>query len=315
MSRWETARTRASSRWDALPAALKGSFWMLGSALLFVVMASLVKFLGQGMHPVQVAFFRSLTGLFIIVPLIARSGMGGFKTTRPRLHLARGICGSLGMMCGFYAFTYLPLADATAISFARALFLVPLAIVILSEVVGLRRWAATLVGFLGVLIILRPSGSTDPAALVAVAHALFVALALTCVKLLSRTDQALTLLLYSGLIGTVMTAIPTVLLWHPPTLEEYLLLGLMGLVGLAAHNCLVRAYAEADATALAPLDYTRLLFATAAGFLFFADIPDLWTILGAAIIVASTLYITIREARVSGARRLEAETRPTGPDV
>ncbi len=299
-ARWHTVQLRTTNYWSRLPLASRGALLMLASAFLFVVMSSLVKFLGDRLHPFQIAFFRALTSFLIILPFVMREGAWGFRTRQPVLHVLRGIAGTSAMLCGFYAFTYLPLADATAISFARALFLVPLALMFLGETVGINRWAATLIGFAGVLLVLRPSGTTDPTAFVAVAHAVFVALAVICVKLLSRTDGPLTLLLYSGFIGTILSAIPAFLLWTTPTWEELGLLALMGAVGTLAHNCFVRAYAVADATALAPLDYTRLIFATLIGFLIFSDLPDWWTVAGALIIAGASLYITVREAQKAG---------------
>lgn len=290
----------ATSAWGALTPATQGALWLLASAFLFTAMQVLVKILGGRLPALEVAFFRSLLGFVFILPFVLyRSGLAGLSTQRPGLHLVRGVAGSCAMMGNFYAITHLPLADATTISFSRALFVVPFAILLLSEKVGPRRLMATCVGFLGVLIILRPSGSVEPAALVGLAGAASLGLGVTCVKLLSRTDGPLTLLLYSAVIGTAMTAIPTWFLWITPTWEEAGLLLVMGIIGVIAHNCFVRAYAMADATALAPLDYTRILFAAFFGFLLFSTIPDVWTIVGALIIMASTLYITIREARLN----------------
>jgi len=305
-------RARLLVRWRHLPANLRGALWMLASALLFVAMSTLVKFLGQNLNSFQVAFFRAATGLIFILPFMIRAPGNLFRPKRLHLHLARGIAGACAMMCGFYGFTYLPLADATAITFARALFLVPLAMLVLREVVGPRRLGATLVGFVGVLIILRPTGSTDPAALVALTGAALVAVAVIFVKVLSRDNDPLTLLFTSGIISTVVTLGPALWFWTMPTWEQWVLLMLMGAFGVAAHTCFVRAYAVGEATALAPLDYTRLIFATMVGFFVFADLPDLYTVLGAVIIVASTLYITVREAQTS---RADAKASARAPQT
>lgn len=308
---FQQARTRAASAWNGLPPGVRGALWMLISTFLFVVMTALVKFLGNRLHSFEVAFFRALTSVVVLVPMALRAGAAGFKTQRPGLHLLRGLFGSTAMLCGFYAFTHLPLADATAISFSRALFLVPLAMLVLGEVVGPRRMIATLIGFAGVLIILRPSGSTDPAAFVALANALFVALAVTCVKMLSRQDSPVTLLLYSGLIGTVVTAVPAAAVWITPTFEEFLLLMVMGMVGLAAHACFVRAYSLADATAMAPLDYLRLIWAALVGYLVFSNLPDLLVVVGALIIAGASLYITVREAQLQKGKEKEKASPET----
>lgn len=176
--------------------------------------------------------------------------------------------------------------------------MVPLAVLILGEKIGFHRIIATLVGFVGVLIITRPSGNLEIATLAALGNAGFVALAIIFVKILSRTDSTVTLLFYSGLIGTIVTAIPAALYWQWPTLTEFSLLMSMGAVGVLAHSCFIRAYAIGEATSLAPLDYTRIIFAAGAGYLIFASVPTWHTYVGAVIIAGSSLYIAYRESRL-----------------
>lgn len=284
-------------RFKALPPNVQGVLWLLASAILFTAMGTLAKLLGGRLHAFQVSFFRALFGLIVVLPFLVRAGMPALKTARPGLQLVRTLTGSTAMLCGFYALVHLPLADAMAISFSRSLFLVVLAIVFLREVVGPRRLIATLVGFAGVLIMLRPTGAVEPAALVAVLGALLVAMAAIFVKILSRTDGTVTLLVYAGLMGCLVTGVPAAMNWTQPTLNELGLLFAMGAVGAGAHSCFIRGYAVGEATAITPIDYTRLIFAGVAGFLVFGDVPDAITILGALIIVGSSLYITYREAR------------------
>jgi len=290
------------SRWgetfSGLPANLQGTLWLLLAAALFSVMATLVKFLGQSYSSYQVAFFRVFPGMILTLPFLLRAGPASFVTKRPALQLIRVCAGAAGLSANFYAMMHLPLADATAISFARALFLVPLAVFVLREVVGMRRGLATLVGFGGVIIILRPTGSVELGALVAVFGAFAIAVAVVTVKILARSDGPATLLFYASVFQTLVLAIPAATHWVTPDLEALSLLIVMGVVGVGAQACFIRAYSVGEATALAPVDYTRLLFAAILGFLVFQDIPDLWTVSGAAIIIASTLYITYREANV-----------------
>jgi len=300
---------RQVTLFTALPANVRGALWTLVAAVLFSAMMALAKFLGGRFDSMQVAFFRALTGLLFVIPLLVREGGAGFRTRRPLLHTARGFAGSSAMLCGFYALIHLPLADATAITFARALFLVPLAILVLGEKVGMRRMSATAMGFVGMLIMLNPTGDLNSAALIAALGAALVALALTFVKLLSRTESTLTLLFYSGIFGVLFTSIPAANVWITPGWADLGLLLLMGGVGVAAHACMIRGYATAEATALAPFDYTRLIFAGLIGYLVFADIPTWRTAAGAAIIVAATLYITYREAHVKPRAR-RAPERP-----
>jgi drug/metabolite transporter (DMT)-like permease len=284
--------------WHRLPAALRGSLLMLASAVLFTVVGVIAKLLGERYDAFQVAFFRALGGAILTLPFLVRGGLGAFRTEQPVLQLVRTILASTAIAANFYALIHLPLADANAISFARALFLIPLAILILGEKVGPRRLGATLVGFVGVLIILRPSGEMEWAALVALYGALAVATASATVRLLLKTDGIMTLIFYSGVASTLVLAVPAFLVWQQPTLFD--LAALMGLGALAvlSQGFFIRAFELGEASALAPLDYTRILFAGIAGYLVFGDVPDSWMWIGSAVVVASTLYITRREARL-----------------
>lgn len=316
----------AYQRWSRLPANLRGALWVFASVALFTGMQALAKTLSRPpfeLHGFQIAFFRSVTGLIFILPFMMRTGLAGFKTSRPMLMSVRGMVGAIATLCGFYAIANLPLAEATAISFSRALFLVPLAVLILAEGIGIRRGLATVVGFFGVVLIaFAPAigaGNVESVGDVfanfltnadgtaaAVGNAFFVALAIIFVKILSKTDSTVTLLFYSGVIGTVTTAAvlavisvidPGAQVWKPMSLTEYGLVFAMGAFGVVAHNCFIRGYAVGEATALSPLDYTRILFSGLVGYLFFAEMVTWLTVLGAVIVAGSSLYITYREAQ------------------
>lgn len=297
-------RDRASAYWLDLPGNTRGALWLLLSASLFTVMAVLTKFLGTRLDPMQVAFFRLFFATLVILPFLIRHG--GFVPAHPRLMSLRGLVGGGAMLCMVYAFIELPLADAQAIQFAQALFLVPLAIVFLREVPGWRRITAVIVGFIGVLIMLRPTGAFDPAALVALFGALLVAGAAVLVKLVADKDSPLTMMLFSGVFGCAMAAYPMIAGWIDPTPYEWAMLAAIGLVGAGAHNSFLRAYRVGEATAIAPIDYVRLIFAGAAGFAFFGTVPDLYTVAGAVLIAATSLYIARREAAVARAKAAAA---------
>jgi len=305
-------RARKSLGWFAsLPGNVRGALWVLASCVLFTLMIVLAKYLGGRLDSMQVAFFRALFGLIVIVPFLVRAGHaeGGFRTKVLPVQLARGVIGTLAMLCGFYAITHLPLADAQSLSFARALFLTPLAMLIIGERAGWRRIAATGVGFVGVLIMLRPTGAIQPAALVALTGAVFVALAIILVKIASRHDHPITLMFYTGAVGVVVSGIPAAYVWVAPDWSEWVLLALMGSTGAAAHNCFIRGYAAGEATAVAPFEYATLIFAAIAGYFVFADVPDIWTGVGAAVIVGSSLYIVRREAK-TGKKLASADQTP-----
>ena len=300
----EPAAAAAPRRVDNRRAAL----WLLASAVLFTFTNILVKTLGETLHPFEISFFRALVALLVIVPIFARTGgvLAGMKTNIPLLQLTRGVVGSTAMFLGFYAIVALPLAEMQAISFSRNLFLVPLAAIILSEAVGLRRAAAAAVGFLGVLIMLRPGSGGEfglalsLGAMAALGHAFLVALATVLVTIASRHDGPVTLMFYTNTVSITLIAIPTFFVWQTPDLRELAMLVAMGLLATLSHNCFIRAFALGEASAIAPVDYSRLVFAALAGWLVFATVPDAYTIVGAAIIVGSSFYIVRREAQLSG---------------
>lgn len=281
-----------------LPGNARGALWIILGCIMFSCMTAMVKFLGGSFDSFQLAFFRALFGLFAVLPFFLRYGLGVVRTRRLGLQLTRAIGGSFAMLCGFYAITHLPLADAVSISYARALFLIPLAVLFLGEVVRLRRWTATAVGFVGVVIMLRPGGEIAPATFVAVLGAFLGAAITILIKKLSTTERPESLLFYFGAVSSLVALGPALMVWRAPTPTELAFLMAIGALGAAGQYFMIRGYRIGETTALLPFDYTRLLFAGAIGYLVFAELPDIWTVSGALIVVAATLYIGIREARL-----------------
>ena len=218
------------------------------------------------------------------------------------------------MVTGFYTTTRLPLTDSTAISFTAPLFMIVTAIFLLGEKVRWRRGLATAAGFVGVIVMVRPdSGALDIAALVGLLGAFLAALSTTLIKRLSDTEEALTILVYFGVFSSMLTAIPAYFVWRPPSGGELILLGLVGAFGAVGQYCVVRAFAAGELLSVAPIDYSRLIFAGAVGFLLFAEVPDRYTLVGAAIIVGSTLYIAYRETQLSRINRAVLVAWPDAP--
>ncbi len=297
------AVAHVQSHWLQLAPVARGVLWMLLAGLLFALMGVLVKTLGSRLDSFQVAFFRAGFGCVAILPFALAAGPKVLATRRFGAHLLRGTLGAAGMFSGFYSITHLPLAEATAYSFTKPLFLVLLAALFLGERVRARRIAATAIGFAGVLIMLRPEqllagGGLPVAALVGLAGAAFVAGIVVMVKRLLRTERPVTVMAYFGIISTLLTLAPALVVWVPPTPQELALLMAVGAFGASAQGCMIRAYNIAEATAIAPFDYFRLIYAAIFGFAFFAEVPALWTLAGAAVIVGSTLYIAHRETRL-----------------
>lgn len=293
----------AETGWLRLAPVARGALWMLAAGVLFTGMGALVKVLGARLDSFQVAFFRALFGLLWILPFAIAAGWPALRTNHPGGHFVRGLIGAIAMFCGFYSVAHLPLADATAYSFTKPLFLVLLAALFLGERVRLRRISATAIGFLGVLVMLQPDallhGRVELAAIVGLSGAGLVAAVVVLVKRLLRTERPVTVMFYFGLISTAVTLLPALLVWVAPTWRELTLLLLIGALGAAGQSCMLRAYSSAEATAVEPFDYTRLLYAAVVGFAVFGEVPGPWMLAGATLIIASTLYIARREAQLA----------------
>lgn len=269
---------------------------MLASALLFTAMAVAAKLVGPRLDAFQIAFFRAISGFATVAPFAYAAGWGAVRTNRPALQIARGLTGTAAMLLMFYSVVHLPLAQVTAIGFANPLFLIVLAALFLGETVRIRRWSATLIGFAGVLIMVRPSASTDPTLLIALLGTFLVAVSVALIKTMAKNDRPMTMLFYFGVFSTVISAVPAALVWQAPTGQELVFLLLTGIFGASAQACYIRAFRDAEASLVAPFEYSKLLFAVLFGVLLFDEIPDHWTFAGAAVIVGATLYIARREA-------------------
>jgi drug/metabolite transporter (DMT)-like permease len=297
-----------AAAYHRLPPNSRGALWMLLSAVTFTLMTLLIKYLGQNYSATLQTFYRQAFGLAVMLPIILRDPPGAFRTTRPGILLFRALAGTIGMILSFYAYQMMPLADANALSFTRTLWLVPLAAFVLKERVGPRRITATLVGFLGALLMLQPAsqGSMGVPALSALLAAFLVALTVTGMKVMTRDHTTTTLMTWSAVLGFVLSIPPALFAWRLPSLPDLLLLGGMGVLGTITQACYIKGMAEGDAAVMAPLDYTRLLFAILFGYLWFGEVPNLLTLTGAGIIIVSTLYITVRESRLGVLKRMDS---------
>ena len=273
---------------------------MLASAITFTVMTMLIKFLGEDYSPALQTFYRQLAGLVVLLPVILPNPRQVFRTTQLRILLFRSGAGTVGMILAFYAYQKLPLADANALSFTRTLWVVPLAAFALKEHVGPRRVAATIVGFFGALLMLQPQaqGNAGWPAAAALASSFLFAFTVTGMKFLTRDHSTLTLMAWSAVLGFVLAIPPALFSWRWPNLRDLVLLCAMGVLGTITQACYINGMSEGDAAAMAPIDYTRLVFAVILGYALFSDIPNTMTMLGAGIVMASTIYITLRESRL-----------------
>lgn len=280
---------------------------VLGVAFLSCSDAT-AKYLARTLPPVEIVWLRYLVFTALVMPLALRGGsLRVLKTTRPGLQVLRGL-GMLGSALFFImAMQHLPLAEAAAISFVSPAFVTVLSILLLGETVGIRRWAALLVGLAGVTIVIRPGADGfQPAVLLPVLTAFCWALGLVATRRMTVQESPLTTMVWSALTGLiVLTALlPLHAAW--PTPWEMLLGVFIGLVYTAAQWLLILAYRQGEASVLAPFTYVQLIWSTALGFLVFGAVPDHWTFAGMGVIIASGVYTAHRERLRARERRLAA---------
>ncbi len=279
---------------------MRGAVWMIAAAAIFTINAAIVRSLGaSGIDSFQTVFARSLAGLIIPLPLIWYFGVP-IRTRFPMTQIGQGAVGTLALTSHFYAWTKLPFADVTSLLFTQALFVLILAVVLLGAHVSRQRWISTICGFAGALLIIKPGfAQMQSVSLLPLIAAFGIALQLTLIASLPQSEKELTMLFYFGAIGTLMTLPLACLVWKTPTLTQSALLIGNGILGVSSQACIFRAFRIADAAFVAPFDYSKLILAVAVGFFWFGEIPEAWTLVGAAIILISTFYISRREQTVS----------------
>lgn len=283
----------------------RGIALLLAAIVLFCLMDALAKHLSKTYPVMQVVWARYVFHIVLLVPLLFRTDpLRLFRTQRLGLQLSRSLT-LFGSTSLFYlAISLMPLADASSISAVTPLIVTALSVPFLGEKVGPRRWAAVCIGFIGVLIIIRPGPNViNEWAYLPLLNSLCFAFYSLTTRSLSRTDGATTTLFYSASIGAVLISLAAPTFWQSPDFMGWVMLATVGLVGGASHFLLIRAYDHAPASVLAPFSYVQLIWMAVLGYVFFGDLPDSWTITGALVVAGSGLYVFYREA----VRRREAQ--------
>ncbi len=292
---------------------------MMGSGACFAVMVGVVRHVAEsGMHPFEIAFFRNLFGALAMFPWLLNLGLASFRKARHSLYAVRACGGAASMLAWFWALSMMPITEATALSFTAPFFTTVLAAIVLGEVVRLRRWMAVAVGFAGAMVILRPgTGAIEIGpALAVLFSAGCVAVSTVTIKELARTERPGAIVAFTAIYLTPISLVPALFVWTAPTWPQLGWLAVIGSCGTIAHLCLTRALRLADASAVIPFDFARLIFVAVVGWFAFGQRSDVWTWVGTGIIFASGVYIAQREAAAAREGRAKAaRTAPVPPDA
>ncbi len=260
---------------------------------------SVVKFVAnEGMHPIQIVFFRNLFGLVVLLPLFLKSGFYQLRTSRLSFHILRGGIHSTSMISWFIAITLIPLADATALSFLTPIYASVGAILIMGEPSRQPRWIAIAIGFIGMLVILRPGlAEISLGSILVVSSGIAMATSKLMAKSLTRTDTPATIVFFMSLMVTFISFFPALFFWKWPPLELWFWLLMLGAGGSFAHIVQTHSYRIGEITVVEPMSYFRLIWATAFGFLLFGEVPEIWTWIGTVIIIMGALLLTREESQ------------------
>ena len=284
---------------SALTGNVRGSLFALAAAAVFTIVSALVKYASAQYHVAEILFFRQMIMLLFVLPVLIRTFPTNLKTKRLGLHLLRLTGALAALTLSFTAVAHLPLATAISFSFTKTLFATILAAIFLKEKVGWRRTTAILVGFLGILIVLRPDADSAVSfyGLLAIIAALGAATAVTCVRNMASTESTVTLLAYQAIFVGVLVAIPCYFVWKTPDLIGLLVLVSIGATSFFAQWLGVQSYRAGEVSVVTGMEYSKLIYAILIGIIVFSEWPDNTMLLGSLIIVGSSAFTIWREKR------------------
>lgn len=278
---------------------LLGCAAMLGSTILFSLMHVCVRYLSADLHPFEIAFFRNFLALVFLLPLMLRNGGALLKTLHIKWHLLRAGLNVVAMLMFFYALSITPLAVVQALSFTAPLFATIMAVFLLGEKVRLRRWMAIMIGFTGVLIILRPGVQPiDTGALLVLGSASIWALTMIVIKQLSNTDSPLTITAYVTIFLSILSLIPALFFWKWPEGTQWGWLLFAALTGTLGQFSLAKAFAYAETSIVLPFDFAKIIWSASLAYLFFGEYVSVYTWVGATVIFGGACYVAIRERQL-----------------
>ncbi len=277
---------------------LLGVLWALVATALFTIVATMAKVAVVEYHVLQILFIRQVIVLISVAPSLAKTFPESLKTRYPLSHAMRLTGAFVALSTSIWAVAVLPLTTAVTLAFAKVFFVALFALKFLHEPVGIHRISAVVVGFIGVVVVMRPGvdGIADLNALIPIAGALGAAVAVTCVRSLSQTESTATLLSYQAIFVGLMAGFPLIWLWVTPSWSDLAFLVTMGILAAVANWVGIKALRLGEASVIGNIEYVTLIYAAFFGYLLFDEVPDLYTIAGAVIIVGSAVYILRREA-------------------
>ncbi|MFK7854531.1 MAG: DMT family transporter [Granulosicoccus sp.] len=272
--------------------------WALFATAMFTLAAAMSKVAVVDYHVLQILFFRQIIVLLSCLPSLVQSFPDSLMTRRPAVHASRLLGAFVALSCGIWAVSVLPLTTATTLGFVQVFFVALVASLVLKEIVGLHRISAIMVGFLGVVVVMQPgsTGFINSYALIPIAGAMGAAVAIISVRKLSQTESTATLLLYQALFIGAMAGVPLLWFWTTPPLNDTLFLLGTGMVAAAANWAGVKALRLGEASLVANVQYMQLVYAAVFGWVLFNEVPDKYTLMGAVLIIGSSIYLLHREA-------------------
>ncbi len=274
-----------------------GIGFMLAMTVCFSTLDASAKFVTNELSLWMVMWGRYLFHFLLIAVFLLRGAPGKIiKTRNIKMQILRSFMIFSAGITFWAGLMYLPLADCTVMAFISPLLVTVLAVLFLGESFGSHRWRVVILGLVGVMIVIRPGmGIVSWAVVLPLMAAVFYATLQITTRILGRQDNALTTLFYTSTCGVVFSSVMVVFFWQTPTLYQWLMLMWLGLIGAVGHFFMIKAFERAPASLLAPFDYATLVWATLLGYFIFGDLPDVWTILGAVIIVFSGIYLIRKE--------------------
>ena len=304
---------RLVAAWSASPQAVRGIAFMVLSTLGFSGMHVLIRYVSDEIPPIEIAFFRNFFGLIVFVPWLMRYGLGSMRTQRLPLHVVRSLLNVIAMFAFFTALSLTPIARVTALAFTAPIFAGLMSVIVLGERFRLRRWAATVCGFAGTLIILRPGiQEIDLGSLLVLGSALLWGVTMIVIKMLARTESSMTITGYMNLLLTVFSLIPAIIVWRTPSAEAWVWLVAIGVLGTLAQVALAQSLKETEASTVLPFDFLKLIWVAILGYILFAETVDAFVWAGAAVVLGSSIYLAYRESQVRGTEGMVTAAQSNG---